>query len=157
MDTRIWGPPTWECIFNMAAGYDVNTLPQGTKNKAYKNWFQQFEFILPCKYCRESYKFFFKELNIDNYFNRKYGMLRFAYDLKDKVNTKLINQESERQLKKLLELNLNDKNVKQKSKKIIHDHPIYTKKSPPFEKIIKKYVKGYGKCSDVEKRCSRSN
>jgi hypothetical protein len=51
--------------------------------------------LLPCKFCRESYKKFTKELPIDDYLNSKKDLIFWIYSIKNKVNKKLADQRCE--------------------------------------------------------------
>ena len=53
MDTRIWGPSGWELLHHIAANYNHTTKK---KAKQYIVFFNNLHIILPCRYCRESYK-----------------------------------------------------------------------------------------------------
>ena len=45
--------------------------------------------ILPCKYCRESYKEFVKKVPIDNYLNTRRDLCLWLYKIHNMVNRKL--------------------------------------------------------------------
>ncbi len=155
MDTKAFGPCTWDALFFIAAGYDVNKEDSDVKNKHYKAFFKELGYVLGCSYCRESYKVFFKELDIDKYFNKPRGLLKFVYDLKNKVNHKLITQECQVALKKyeLLEkCTTND----EKNKMLNEIRDIcYTKSAPDFELVYKKYESHRAKCKRSLKSCRK--
>ena len=109
------------------------------------------QYTLPCSYCRESYKQFYKELPIESYTNSKIDMLYWLYLLKDKVNKKLIKQELD------FYTELHHKYI---YKKITKEEYIKSAKvcfktipSPPFEKVLKDLVDYKGNCSKKMKKC----
>ena len=99
MQTRIWGPSLWHYSFIMCRNYpnkiDINNEKHLLLKKQYKDFFINLQYLLPCKFCRKSYKQFIKELPIDKYLNNKNDITYWFYLIKDKVNKKLINQEKE--------------------------------------------------------------
>src|SRR5277367_3641518 len=54
MNSKIFGPPLWKSIFFIVFGYPVNPTDEQKNN--YKIWLTLFGDVMPCKYCRESYK-----------------------------------------------------------------------------------------------------
>ena len=51
------------------------------------------QYTLPCVFCLESYRRFYKELDIEQYSGSRIDMLEWVYLMKDMVNKKLIAQE----------------------------------------------------------------
>ncbi|KAJ3352321.1 hypothetical protein GGF32_003809 [Allomyces javanicus] len=95
MDTTKWGPPTWDTLFFVAYGFDLNPAPKADKIKQYKAFFKALGNVLPCAYCRQSYAKFLGELDMDKYVHKKHGLFEFVYHLRNKVNSKLCRQETE--------------------------------------------------------------
>lgn len=148
MNTKDWGPPLWKSMFMIAANYPLqlnNTKEHSDIKKHYKNWFISFQYILPCKYCRESYKGFLKELPIDPYLISRKCLMYWLYLIKDKVNKKLIYHQ---------ELLINElKNSKRHNEK--QNIKIFrTTPSPPFKEVCQYYEKFRAGCSDKTKSCS---
>jgi hypothetical protein len=54
--TKIWGPPSWISLHAFSFGYPLKPTDE-QKNK-YKEYFALVGDVLPCKYCRESFKEF---------------------------------------------------------------------------------------------------
>lgn len=135
MDTKEWGPKLWFSMFTVAANYpqeiDMKNKLHVSKMKKHKEFFEIFQYILPCKYCRRSYKKFLKELPIKDYLKGRNSLMYWVYLIKDKVNKKLIKQEMENPGK------------------------FKTKKSPPFEEVCKFYEKIRASCSDKTKTCRK--
>jgi hypothetical protein len=134
MDTKVWGPPMWKSLFTIASNYplkiDKNNRLHVCKKRYYKNFFTSLKNILPCKYCRISYKKFLKELPITPFLESRTQIMYWLYLIKDKVNKKLIVQE-----------------------KINGTKIFKTKPSPPFEEVCKYYEKFRAKCSQKTKTC----
>lgn len=135
MDTKEWGPRLWFSMFTIAANYpqviNLKNKRDISKMKRHKEFFESFQHILPCKYCRISYKKFIKQLPIKKYLTGRTKLMYWVYLIKDKVNNKLLRQE-----------------LKTPGK-------FKTKKSPPFEEVCKFYEKIRAKCSDKTKTCRK--
>jgi hypothetical protein len=133
MDTKEWGPKAWYFMFTVAANYpikiDVKNKIHVSKMKKHKEFFEIFQYILPCKYCRRSYKQFLKELPIKKFLKSRTSLMYWLYLIKDKVNKKLLKQEESGSYFK-------------------------TKKSPPFEEVCKFYEKIRASCSEKTKTCT---
>lgn len=133
-DTRAWGPPLWFSLFTIASNYPermTRSKEHQKIRKHYKEYFESYTTMLPCKYCRESYKQFLEELPIKNFLKGRKLLMYWLYNIKDKVNKKLIAQE---------EKNGNNDGFK-------------TTPSPDFEDICDFYLKFRTKCSDRKKSC----
>lgn len=156
MQTSKWGKPGWETMFYVAAGYELNDLPQHVKGPQYKRFFQSMGSVLPCKYCRDSYVDFFQELDFDEYLTRRCGCIQFVYDMKRKVNEKLRLQE-QRALKieydKLSStLSTDDPRFWENMQRIAHKI-CYTKPDPPLAEVIENLSKCKAQCSANMKTC----
>ena len=57
-----------------------------------KLFFAQAENLLPCKYCRESYRGYIRELPIDNFLDSRASLAYWLYQIHNKVNDKLRKQ-----------------------------------------------------------------
>ena len=93
MMTKVWGPPGWLFLHCITFGYPFNLDETKTidfqKRNDYKNFFYYLGKVLPCRYCRESYDEYFKELPIDNFLNNRRDLCLWLYKLHNKVNNKL--------------------------------------------------------------------
>jgi len=87
MDTLFWGPDCWKLLHNITQNYPIN--PTTYNKKKYKIFFNSIHSILPCVYCRISFKLFTKELPIDNYLDTKTKLCKWLYLIHNKVNNKL--------------------------------------------------------------------
>jgi len=88
MQTTKWGSSLWISLHTMAHNYD----PKVHKASDYKKFFELLGEMLPCKYCRESYKGFIAELPIDPYLGSQRDLTYWLYLMHNKVNDKLRKQ-----------------------------------------------------------------
>lgn len=54
--TKLWGEPTWKSLHAITYGYPLE--PTDNQKHWYKTYFISLGYVLPCKYCRESYRKF---------------------------------------------------------------------------------------------------
>ena len=93
MDPNIWGPKLWNIIYDI--GYmcehyhSRHKAPPKILGNSIRTVFESFVSLLPCIYCRESYKFFYYNKFHGNPPPIGRGALRWTYRLKDLVNKKL--------------------------------------------------------------------
>lgn len=79
MSTFIWGPLFWDVMTDMAIRMDMEKYPQNQENEIWG----ALRYILPCKYCRQSYRKFIKA----DPPTKPY--VKWIWALRNKVNTKL--------------------------------------------------------------------
>ena len=97
MMTKVWGPAGWLFLHCVTYGYppdpdqyDVdNGLPVGATRKHYYNFFREVGYILPCKYCRDSYREFAKEIPLERSIKNRATLTRWLHAIHDRVNHKL--------------------------------------------------------------------
>ncbi|NIO44363.1 MAG: hypothetical protein GTN36_02305, partial [Candidatus Aenigmarchaeota archaeon] len=88
--TKIWGPPAWEFLHCITFGYPLE--PTEEQKKKYKQFFINIGDVLPCKYCRESYKNFISTGNSvlsDEVMKDRESFTRWFYNVHERVNEKL--------------------------------------------------------------------
>jgi len=81
MDTRIWGPSGWVLLHSIV---ENNGLPDKKKI----SFLETLSYILPCKYCRESFTVYADSLDLRNTTN----VSKTLYKIHNKVNAKLAKQ-----------------------------------------------------------------
>lgn len=160
MQTSKWGPGMHTVLFSIAAGYERNETRATLKRQQYKNFFKSIGYVLPCVFCRTSYDQFFEELNIDSYMHQKHGLVRFYYDMRQRINEKLIHQEEKKLFDTFYDLQSSISSslsttsssnssltfwqaFRQKARAIC-----YTKPAPPYKKVVSSVT--HLQCTDVE-------
>lgn len=124
MNTKDWGPKMWYTLHTIAYNYPVEPTDENKTN--YKNFYESLQVMLPCKYCRESWRVFLNELPIDRFLHSRSAMTFWIYLMHNKVNKKLRDQ----------------------GNKIAPD--------PPYEEICKKYENIRADCSGPGLTCSKA-
>ncbi len=100
INPKLWGPHFWLTLFYTGLNYpvkiDKNNKCHTSIRKHYKMFFCSLQYTLPCIFCLESYRRFWKEDEIDKYLDSRLNLLKWLYMLKDKVNKKLMYQEKQK-------------------------------------------------------------
>lgn len=96
MNTNKWGPAGWNQLGPSSYRFDhiLNKLPDrhaNTLKLIYKLHLSNTEHQLPCKYCRESYVLYIKELPMDSFIS-KGALNNWTFKIHNKVNDKLRKQ-----------------------------------------------------------------
>jgi hypothetical protein len=88
MLTTVWGPSMWHYLHTMSFNYPVN--PSHQDKMHYKDFVQNLQNVLPCKYCRMNLKTNFKSLplTMDDMKDRE-SFSRYIYELHELVNRML--------------------------------------------------------------------
>lgn len=91
--TKIWGDNMWESVHSITFGYPIN--PTQEQKEQYRIFFIYLQYVLPCKYCRDSYGEFITldteqdtQLKDSDLENRE-SLTRWGYRLHNRVNKKL--------------------------------------------------------------------
>lgn len=153
MQTTKWGPSAWQTFFifsrNYPEEYDHSNKEHRLTRTYTKRFYSCLPHILPCKYCRESFKGFWKTLPIDDYLGGRNELTYWLYLIKDMVNKKLIIQEQKLFEEKLDSLkNKSKENIKKLKKQVF-----FTKPSPPFCDVVEYYEQFRAGCSEKTKSC----
>lgn len=82
-----WGSSCW-CFLNCVVFNAPVEIPKEERDKYYI-FFQVLGDLLPCTYCRCSYKQFWKIIPIDNYLDSRLHLAFWLYQVHSKVNEKL--------------------------------------------------------------------
>ena len=90
MQTTKWGPEGWKVFHTIPFFYEPEPTP--ANKRLFKKFFTNLQCVLPCKYCRESYKEFIKEIPIDKYLNSSCSLFYWTYLMHNRVNRKLREQ-----------------------------------------------------------------
>lgn len=161
-NTKNWGPAGWNFLFTSIIGrYPIKVISKEDIEikEAFKSMLTNLSIIMPCIFCRNSFKEFLEELPIEEYLVGRIELIYWLYLIKDKVNKKLICQENKC---------YNDEKSKLKSmyyKKEITEEEYYkrveefkngnfeTISSPPFQDILDKYESQRAVCDKKAKKC----
>jgi hypothetical protein len=90
MITKIWGESAWIFLHTVTFGYPLK--PTEEQKKAYKEFFIRIGDVLPCRYCRDSYKQFINEdptKLTDEVMESRHTLTKWLYDIHNRVNHKL--------------------------------------------------------------------
>ena len=86
-----WGSNLWQTIFAIIAVYPES--PDQKQIEAIRMFFLSLKLLLPCNGCRQSYSIYIYEPTTDinnlTNFNSRNNLIKFIYNLRDKVNNKL--------------------------------------------------------------------
>jgi len=87
MQTAEWGPPGWHFLHSVTFGYPEN--PNETEKQNYKNFFDNVQYVLPCKFCKTSYVLIYKYIDISPYLESRNGLTFWLFIIHNLVNRKL--------------------------------------------------------------------
>ena len=116
--------------------------------------------ILPCVYCRNSFKDFLKKIPIEPYLIGRIELMYWLYLMKDLVNNKLINQEKQcyedekKRLKNLFYNKVITQEQYYNEIKQFKTHNFPTIPSPPFAQVLQEYEQLRAECSPKSLTCS---
>lgn len=168
LSTKAWGPNGWYFLFScIMGGYPVKIDEKNKEHKQikrhFKNMLLSLGYTMPCIFCRQSFLGFCKDLPPDSFMTGRIELMRWLYEIRNRVNDKLIAQEQKcyNDEKKRL------KNIYHNSQKTDQDKRIYyknleefrtktfiTNQSPRFEEILDKYESIRAVCSKKAKTCA---
>lgn len=165
MSTKHWGPAAWKFLFTSIMGnyptyinkYDDEHI---IIKESYKNMLTGLVFVMPCVYCRDSFKIFLTELPIDDYLSGRIELMYWLYLMKNKVNNKLKKQEEICYLneKKRLKSLYYSKQLSETDYYIqickFKTDTFLTVDSPTFQEVLETYEKLRAICSPVAKTCT---
>lgn len=81
MDPNVWGPKLWGIMYDVAYASDQPNNPQYRATA--RRWLSLLAFLLPCKYCRKSYRTFYLEEPFGE------STTEWVWRIKNRVNGKL--------------------------------------------------------------------
>tara|TARA_B100001094_G_scaffold307187_1_gene338676 strand:+ start:1134 stop:1499 length:366 start_codon:yes stop_codon:yes gene_type:complete len=89
MNTSDWGPPTWTLFHTIAfnQGFDKKIPPK--KKKELSQFFNSLQYVLPCKYCRETYSYYLTIMPVENYLSSGKDIVNWTFDVHNMVNVKI--------------------------------------------------------------------
>jgi hypothetical protein len=164
-DTHSWGPAAWKFLFTSIIGrypikIDTNNSEHIIIKNSFKSMLTSLQIIMPCIYCRESFKIFLLELPIESYLIGRIELMYWLYLMKDKVNKKLIRQEiscytdEKRKLKALFYSGGITEDEYYKNINSFKEETRNTIPTPSFKEVLDQYEKLRAVCSDKAKTCA---
>jgi len=163
LSTKHWGPSGWNFLFSCIMGTYPITVTNSKQDllikKHFKQLFENMGYIMPCIFCRESYKLFYKELPIEPFLSGRIELMFWLYLLRDKVNKKLIKQEKKcyndekRKLKKKVKNGLMTEDDYYKNINKFKNTTFITLPSPSFIDVLDQYENIRAKCYSKAKKC----
>jgi len=87
MQVNHWGPGGWTFLHSMTFNYPLE--PVDYDKKRYTDYFKLTGEMLPCKYCRESYKIYIKYVPIEPFLDSREGICYWLYVIHNLVNDKI--------------------------------------------------------------------
>lgn len=88
MLTSVWGPAAWHLIHTISFNYPIN--PTAENKKDYKEFIENLQNVLPCKYCRINLKNNLKAYPIRPcHMKNRDSFSRYIYKLHEVINKKL--------------------------------------------------------------------
>ena len=165
MSTRHWGPAAWSFLFtSIMSRYPFKYDKKNDEHRIVKSHFKSLltglKVVMPCVYCRNSFKVFLKELPIEPFLVGRMELMYWLYLMKDKVNTKLINQEKQCYIdeKKRLKQLFYTKSISEQEyyAQILKfkNENFVTVSSPPFKDVLDTYEKIRAVCSSKSLTCA---
>lgn len=166
LSTKHWGPSGWYFLFSCIMGaypvkIDNKNMEHIVIKKQFKNMIGSLRYTMPCIFCRNSFCGFYKELPIDNFLCGRIELMYWLYLIRDRVNQKLIMQETEQleneksRLNKELKSNKITRQEMNKRLKQYKSKVCITKPSPSFKEVLDKYEDIRAKCSKKTKTCKK--
>jgi hypothetical protein len=165
MSTKHWGPSAWNFLFISIMGryptkIDIGNPEDILIQNSFKIMLTNLQTVMPCIFCRESFKGFLQELPIEPYLVGRIELMYWLYQMKDKVNKKLLKQENQcyndekKRLKALFYMKkITEEEYYQKVSEFKKD-TFQTIPTPPFKEVLDKYESLRAVCSAKAKTCA---
>lgn len=165
MSTKHWGPAAWKFLFTSIMGrypvkIDMNNAEHILIRNAFKSMLTSLQIVMPCIYCRESFKKFLLDLPIEPYLTGRIELMYWLYMMKDKVNNKLLGQENVCYKEEKLKLKamyysgaISEEEYYSKVQ-AFKEETFNTIPTPPFKEVLDQYESLRAVCSDKAKTCA---
>lgn len=166
MATKVFGPAAWKFLFISIMGrYPVKVDKRNKEHliiqKEFKHLLTSLQHVLPCVFCRNSFKDFLKIIPIKNYLGSRVELMFWLYSMKDLVNQKLINQELKCYIneKRILKKSVSNTNTKEYTyqKQLLKKKTFITKPTPPFKQVLDYFESFRATCSKKSLSCVLPN
>ncbi len=155
MNTKFWGPPGWEFLHAIAFNYPESIENEDDKERQLytERLFNDLQYTLPCKYCRESFKLFLKAEPLKPHLGSRADLTKWLYRVHNLVNDKLRKQELEAVESRFAELSKQiaegaiTRQEALKTLKAFVKKTMITNADPPFSEVCAKYEGQRAGCS----------
>lgn len=87
MNVNKWGPGGWTFLHTITFNYPLE--PSNEDKIKYKSFFDSIGEMLPCKYCRDSFKIYCKYIPIDEFLESRVGVTYWLYRIHQLVDEKI--------------------------------------------------------------------
>jgi len=165
MSTKAWGVAAWKFLFTSIMGhYPIRINDNNPEHllikESFKNTLTGLSYMMPCIYCRESFKIFLLELPIQDYLIGRIELMYWLYLMKEKVNVKLRIQEFKcySDEKKRLKSLYYSKQISEQEyyKKVTEfkNQTFLTAATPTFKEVLDTYESLRAVCNPVAKICA---
>lgn len=163
ISTRFWGCRAWDFLFVSILGrYPIKVITKEDLEikQAFKSMLTNLSLVMPCIFCRNSFKEFLQELPIEDYLIGRIELMYWLYLMKDKVNKKLIklehncyNDEKSKLKGMFYNKEISEEEYYKKVKEFKYDNFV-TIPTPPFKEVLDKYETQRARCDPRAKKCS---
>jgi hypothetical protein len=164
LSTKDWGPPAWSFLFACIIGrypvkIDLKNKEHRHIQRTFRKMLTSLNIVLPCVFCRDSFKQFCKELPIRDYLVGRIELMYWLYSMKDKVNKKLEKQEQKcyNNEKKRLKMKYYKSQISRedyyKHLQKFRDTTFKTVPTPPFKEVLDQYEALRAVCSAKSLSC----
>ena len=82
MNVNEWGPGGWVFLHTTTFNYPLN--PCEEDKQLIKKFFDSVKNILPCKYCRDSFKIYTKYIPVDSFLDDREGLTYLLSNIESK-------------------------------------------------------------------------
>ena len=83
MNPRIWGRSAWDFLYNVAYVYPGDE--DSYQKNAYKTFFLNLKYVLPCRMCRDNFEGHTKNIPIDKYLKDNKSLVEWVTKVQNKV------------------------------------------------------------------------
>lgn len=85
---RIWGPPAWETLYNIA--YSLPENPSAEIKEKYKMFFMALKYVLPCEKCSDNFQEHVEEFPLtDKQLENYLTLIQWLVNINNAVNKML--------------------------------------------------------------------
>ena len=94
MMTKVWGPAGWLFLHCVTFGYPIdpdqydqeNGLPPGHTRRHYAHFFNEVGRVLPCRYCRDSYLEYIRDLPVERHLYNRDSLVKWLSVYKELID-----------------------------------------------------------------------